>query len=171
MLIVQSFTSIILASFADLIRRHPSVIYFLTMIAGAAGNAGGQSVVLAVRSIALGKPNPIKQEIKVGFVLAACSGITSLLRTLIQGVTFVDSLAIALSVCAVVFSAVIVGTTLPRLFFKKGIDPAHSVAATGVITDTISATVTCVVSLIVIDVFGGGGGSAGQTASHDHNLL
>lgn len=43
----QSFTQ------RFLIKSHPTVIYFLTMLVGAGGNAGGQSTVLVVRRLAL----------------------------------------------------------------------------------------------------------------------
>lgn len=45
----QSSSSVILERFDPLIRAHPVVIYFLTMLVGAGGNAGGQSTVLVVR--------------------------------------------------------------------------------------------------------------------------
>ncbi len=48
LLILQSFSSIILSHFHTLIETHESIIFFLTMLVGAGGNAGGQSVVMAV---------------------------------------------------------------------------------------------------------------------------
>ncbi len=71
LLILQSFSSIILSHFHTLIETHESIIFFLTMLVGAGGNAGGQSVVMAVRGISLGRTMPMKEEIKTGFFLAS----------------------------------------------------------------------------------------------------
>ena len=53
LLFIQSISSFILKDYDDLLKEHRSIMYFLTMLVGAGGNAGGQSAVLAVRSIAL----------------------------------------------------------------------------------------------------------------------
>ena len=154
LLILQSFSSLILERFSDLIASHQSIMFFITMILGAGGNAAGQSVVLAVRSIALNQPNPVRHEVKVGFILAAACAATAFVRTIMQLVGFVDALAISVSMGVAVFTAVCIGTMLPRLFVRAGIDPAHSAAATMVCCDITGISITCVISLLIISLLG-----------------
>lgn len=45
LLFLQSTSSFILKGFQSLIEKHPSIVFFLTMLVGAGGNAGSQSVV------------------------------------------------------------------------------------------------------------------------------
>ncbi|KAH0483386.1 MAG: uncharacterized protein KVP18_004098 [Porospora cf. gigantea A] len=54
LLLFQSVSSFILRRFEGMIQHHTAVVLFLTMLVGAGGNAGGQSVVLGVRGLALG---------------------------------------------------------------------------------------------------------------------
>ena len=39
LLVVQSFSSIILSSYENLLNQHPAIVFFLTMLIGAGGNA------------------------------------------------------------------------------------------------------------------------------------
>lgn len=45
LLVFQSCSSFILSSNQDLISDHPSIVFFLTMLVGAGGNAGNQAAV------------------------------------------------------------------------------------------------------------------------------
>lgn len=54
LLAVQSASSFILAGNEALIQRHPAIVYFLTMLVGAGGNAGNQSAVRVIRGLATG---------------------------------------------------------------------------------------------------------------------
>lgn len=58
LLIFQSCSSFILAANSELIAAHPAIIYFLTMLVGAGGNAGNQAAVRVIRAIAVGSINP-----------------------------------------------------------------------------------------------------------------
>mmetsp|Transcript_20819 Transcript_20819/g.46946 ORF Transcript_20819/g.46946 Transcript_20819/m.46946 type:complete len:162 (-) Transcript_20819:134-619(-) len=57
LLFFQSMSSFILAGNDVLIRNHPTIVYFLTMLVGAGGNAGNQSAVRIIRGIATGHVN------------------------------------------------------------------------------------------------------------------
>ena len=54
LLIFQSLSSYILRFNEALLQTHPAIVYFLTMLVGAGGNAGNQATVRAIRGIALG---------------------------------------------------------------------------------------------------------------------
>ena len=54
LLILQSCSSFILANYEKLLSEHQALIYFLTMLVGAGGNAGNQACVKIVRELAIG---------------------------------------------------------------------------------------------------------------------
>jgi len=138
LLIFQSTSSFILRLFQDLIHSHPSIVFFLTMLVGAGGNAGGQSVVLAVRKLALNQPMDNGKQLFMAGKLALTLSIATAIRTGIQQITsFWSSVSLSISMFCIVYSAVCVGTFLPQIFQRLGIDPAHASAAIQVCMDVI----------------------------------
>ena len=57
LLVFQSCSSFILSANEELLRNHPSIVYFLTMLVGAGGNAGNQAAVRVIRGLAVGALN------------------------------------------------------------------------------------------------------------------
>ena len=55
LLVFQSCSSFILAHFEQLLQKHSVVVFFLTMLVGAGGNAGNQAAVLVIRGLATGE--------------------------------------------------------------------------------------------------------------------
>ena len=62
LLIAQSCSSFILADNQDLLATHPTVIFFLTMLVGAGGNAGNQASVRLIRGLATGEVNGSREQ-------------------------------------------------------------------------------------------------------------
>ncbi|CAJ1452372.1 unnamed protein product [Effrenium voratum] len=133
LLLCQSSSSFILQRFEFLIKSHPTVIYFLTMLVGAGGNAGGQSTVLVVRRLALaGKRNSLSfhrivgSEILVGAKLAIVLFAAAFLRCAIFKVFGAECIAICLSMFVIVFTSTALGAALPLFLSHLGLDPAHA---------------------------------------------
>mmetsp|Transcript_132567 Transcript_132567/g.296422 ORF Transcript_132567/g.296422 Transcript_132567/m.296422 type:complete len:315 (+) Transcript_132567:67-1011(+) len=165
LLLCQSTSSVILEHFQFLIRSHPIVIYFLTMLVGAGGNAGSQSTVLVVRQLALaaaggknrGASEPrlslrriVGAEVWVGARLAVVLFLASFVRCIAFQVRGVECLAICLSMFAIVFTSTAIGAALPLLLNRYEVDPAHAGATIQVIMDISGVTLTCVVSCLVL---------------------
>lgn len=160
LLMFQSTSSIILSHFEMLVKTHPVIIYFLTMLVGAGGNAGGQSTVLVVRKLALlavkggtGEVTMGKivcQELSVGARLAILLCAASFVRCLAFQVLGLECLAICLSMLAIVASSCLVGAALPVMLDRLGMDPAHAGATIQVVMDISGVTVTCLVSCFVL---------------------
>lgn len=186
LLMCQSTSSVILEHFDMLLRTHPVVIYFLTMLVGAGGNAGGQSTVLVVRKLALvaaqsckrGGASPqnrlsmrriVTAEISVGARLALVLFVAAFFRCQAFQVRGQECLAICLSMLVIVFNSTIIGAALPLLLHRLRIDPAHAGATIQVIMDISGVTLTCVVSCLVLGlpVFGGPLSARNATALHN----
>ena len=61
LLICQSGSSFILEGNEALIQSHPVIVYFMTMLVGAGGNAGNQASVRIIRGLATGEVNPVSE--------------------------------------------------------------------------------------------------------------
>ncbi|CAJ1384985.1 unnamed protein product [Effrenium voratum] len=157
LLLCQSSSSFILQRFEFLIKSHPTVIYFLTMLVGAGGNAGGQSTVLVVRRLALaGKRNSLSfhrivgSEILVGAKLAIVLFAAAFLRCAIFKVFGAECIAICLSMFVIVFTSTALGAALPLFLSHLGLDPAHAGATIQVVMDVSGVALTCVISSAVL---------------------
>ena len=49
----------LLASYEDVLKQHSVVVFFLTMLVGAGGNAGNQAAVRVIRGLAVGAVVPL----------------------------------------------------------------------------------------------------------------
>lgn len=166
LLMCQSTSSVILEHFEALIRSHPVVIYFLTMLVGAGGNAGSQSTVLVVRQLAIAAARGeqhngdrwgeiqriLSTEVFVGARLAVVLFAASFLRCIIFQVHGVECLAICLSMLCIVFTSTLLGAALPLVLNRFGFDPAHAGAAIQVMMDISGVTITCIISCAVLGV-------------------
>ena len=152
LMVFQSLSSFILKRFESMLAQHHNVIFFLTMLVGAGGNAGGQSVVLVVRAIALGQPIPVWHQCFVGLMLACLVTMVGFARLLMQGVQVVTATALCLSLFTIVFSSVMIGTGLPFGLKAIGVDPAHASAAIQVTMDIFGIILTCFCCELVFTV-------------------
>jgi len=166
--IANTITAGIVASFTNVIERVAILASFLTMLADNSGNIGSQISSLIIRGLALGEftislsdfLKILRKEvltillmiitlIPVGFTISftiTYLATTSLTRSLIVGL--IVSIALAISS----ITSDLIGSILPLILGKLGIDPAS--ASSPLITtigDIISAFIYFIVALSFID--------------------
>jgi Mg/Co/Ni transporter MgtE len=150
LLIFQSCSSFILASFEALLKRHSVVVFFLTMLVGAGGNAGNQAAVLVIRGLATGE---ITARSYARYVLGECQmSLAIAVPMVVAGYCRVksvgghserDALAISASLLSIVVSSVVIGSLLPLALHRLRVDPAHAGATIQVIMDLAGVIITC----------------------------
>jgi magnesium transporter len=120
----------ILGGFEGSLGRNPVLALFIPLIGGTGGNVGIQSSALVVQGLANGTldiKNSLQQVFKEAGVAIINSSIISLL-VFLYNLFFLDSmaitLAVSLSLLAVVIFASIFGTIVPLTLEKFKIDPA-----------------------------------------------
>jgi len=150
LMLVQSLSAELLESFKVLLRDHPNIIFFLTMLVGAGGNSGAQSAVLAVRQIALKQNVRLSSALLMGFKLASILAIVAALRCLLW-MSWIESWTIAIALWIIVVFAVLIGTALPLLLDRFKIDPAHSIATIQVLMDIFGVCITCFMGVLFLD--------------------
>ena len=164
LMLSATFTTMILNSFEDALAVQAVLIGFIPIIMGTGGNSGAQSSTAIIRSLSLGDTEP-KDTLKViwkewrgallcGLTLAAVNFAKMLLvDNLLLGNPDVDytiALIVSLAIVFTVMFAKVVGSFLPMLAEKIGLDPA--VVATPLIT-TISDAVSLLIYLEIAKVF------------------
>lgn len=136
-------SSTIVGHFKFIIDYNTTLTLFTPVLAGMGGNVGTQSSTITVRSIATGQIygdeiwKTIIQETGVGLSVGLiCSAIMLVSVTLLQGDPIL-SLIVGLGMFANIMTAALLGTLVPLIFRRIGIDPA--VASAPFITTTIDA--------------------------------
>lgn len=144
LMISATFTGRIIASFEDALSRYVVLTAFIPMLMDTGGNAGGQASAIIIRGLSLDEIEfkdwlsvvwkEIRTAVLCGLTLAVCNFIKIMLVERVE-------LSVALVVCITLFMAVIVakivGSTLPMLAKKIGMDPA--VMASPFITTIVDA--------------------------------
>lgn len=152
LLLIQSLSAEVLESFKVLLRDHPNIVYFLTMLVGAGGNSGAQSAVLAVRQMALRQKVWLSEQLVTGCGLATIIACVGFVRCATLGqMLWKESLAIAIALGVIVIFAVLIGTALPLILDRLKIDPAHSIATIQVLMDIFGVCITCFVGVLLLD--------------------
>ena len=129
LLVLQSFSTMILSNNQHILEKHPTVIYFLTALVGAGGNAGNQASVRVIRGLALKTltAHTVKdffiREAGMAFLLALCLGCVGFLRAMLSPCTGSELVAVVVSLMSIVFISVFVGAMLPLLLHAVKVDP------------------------------------------------
>lgn len=159
LLFLQSCSSFIIAANEPFLEAHMVLVQFLTMLVGAGGNAGNQAAVGVIRALAVGTVNDrrtatdfLRREARMGLSLAGLIGMTGFVRAYLFRTPWGETLAITASVTLIVFISVALGSTLPLLMRRVGIDPAHSSTSIQVIMDILGVLITVSVSSLVLSL-------------------
>ena len=120
----------IIDGFGTILYDFPNLFLFVPLIQATAGNVGVQSSAIVVQGLANDtlKGNIVGRLIKET-ALALINGLSIAVFVLIFShlffnTTYLESISIGLAVVVVILIAALVGTFVPMLLDKKGIDPA-----------------------------------------------
>ena len=126
------FSGAAISHFENVIQSMVSLVFFLPLLIGSAGNAGSQSATLMIRALAVGDVevkdwyNLIWKELLVSFLLgitmaAAVSIVASFRAPEIIIVLFITMVLIVMTGC-------LIGLLLPFIFTRFKLDPATASA-------------------------------------------
>jgi Mg/Co/Ni transporter MgtE len=154
LLLLQSLSQFILEMYETLISKHVIIPLFLTMLVGAGGNAGNQATVRAITGLASGEFSPhdyvrlLVKESMVGVINATLLAGIGFARVYYFYGThdmFYSTVAITLSLFAIVVISAILGCTLPFLIGGLGFDREHAAPVIQVTMDIVGVFVTCAI--------------------------
>ena len=156
LMLSATFTSMILTKFEDMLAVQAGLVAFIPMLMGTGGNSGAQASTAVIRSLSLGDTEP-KDAFRVmwkewrvaaicGLTLAAVNFVKMLLLDGVllhnDSVTIAVAATVSVSIVFIVMFAKVVGSMLPIIAEKVGVDPA-------VMANPLISTVTDAVSLLI----------------------
>jgi magnesium transporter len=129
----EFFTQTALRYYDPVFEAIKGAAYYVPLLISTGGNSGSQSSTLVIRGLAVGEIKPkdwwriVIRELGMGLVLGAGLGIIAFGRVLMykdQHVNF--ALTVGLTLIGIVTTGCTVGSMLPLLLKRAGIDPATS---------------------------------------------
>jgi len=156
LMLSATFTSMILTSFEDMLAVQAGLVAFIPMLMGTGGNSGAQASTAVIRSLSLGDTEPkdafrvMWKEWRVSFLCGLSLALVNFVKMLLLDgmvlhndvITVAVAATVSLSILFIVMFAKVVGSTLPILAEKIGVDPA-------VMANPLISTVTDAVSLLI----------------------
>lgn len=147
-LVITIFGGLVSASvvsrFQGTIDANSALAMFMPLLAGMGGNVGTQSSTITVRSIAMGYVEGSEAirtfmlEVATGFCVGlVCSLIVGAAAVLTNG-SLLISLIVGIAMFSNILTAAAIGTLVPMVFKKLGVDPA--VASAPFISTTVDIT-------------------------------
>ena len=145
----------ILATFEDAMSAVIALVIYMPMLMGTGGNSGSQSSTLVIRGMATGEielKDFIKvmwKEIRVGVVVGICLSILNYFR-----IVYLDhnpplvAITVCVSMILIVIIAKLIGSMLPMVAKKIGIDPA-------LMAGPMMASITDMISLCTYFIMAG----------------
>ncbi|PSL00811.1 magnesium transporter [Murinocardiopsis flavida] len=143
LIVASTLTINVTQGFEGSLEKVTALALFMPMLIGTGGNVGSQSATAIVRALAVGEvrmrdlPGVAWKESRVGFLLGMMLALVAMtIASLLVGVAV--AAAVALSVIAICTWAAIIGSTMPLLARKVGVDPA--VVSAPMVSTLVDAT-------------------------------
>jgi magnesium transporter len=133
--IAQLLTATVIRKNQDILEATVELVIFIPLIIASGGNAGSQSASLIIRAMAVGELRPrdwakvLSRELLIGLSLGITLGLMGFARGWFAGETVAPAAiatAVGASVLAIVTLSTIIGSLLPLLIRRVGLDPAVS---------------------------------------------
>ena len=121
----------IMQGFEEALTQYPILFFFTPLIAAMAGNVGVQSSAIIVQGLANDNVkgslfNRLIKEVGLALINGLALGLLVILFGTIVGQDQLVSITIAVSMLSVIIVAALVGTFVPIVLDKRGIDPARA---------------------------------------------
>jgi magnesium transporter len=119
----------IMQGFEEALERFPILFFFTPLIAAMAGNVGVQSSAIIVQGLANDNVkgslfNRLLKEVGLALINGSTLGLLVIIFGYIAGLDQLVGVTIAVSMLSVIIVAALVGTFVPIILDKRGIDPA-----------------------------------------------
>lgn len=145
--------------FENTISKYVSLIFFLPLLIGSAGNAGAQSSTLIIRSLSIGDVKKsdwlfmLGKEILISAALGLTMSLTVSLLAIFRGGLKI-ALVVSLSMILVVIIGSLIGLCLPFLFVKLKKDPTtSSVPLVASICDISGTSIYLFLATVILSKF------------------
>ncbi len=128
--VTETLTGSVLRHFQTQLDAVVALAFFVPLLIGTGGNAGTQTTSTIIRALAVGEIEPrdllrvFWHEVRTGALLGLAMALVAFIRALTWGTTPNLALAVATAIMIIVIWANSLGSLLPLIAYKLGIDPA-----------------------------------------------
>jgi magnesium transporter len=142
--VAGTLTGTVLRHFQDELAAVVALSFFIPLLIGTGGNAGSQTVMTIIRSLALGEirsrdlTRVLLREAATGLMVGLMVGLAAFLQARLTGAHVALSAAVALTMVAICVWSTTVAATVPIVAQRVGIDPA--VLSAPLITTLVDTT-------------------------------
>jgi magnesium transporter len=147
-------TASVIDGYNYLVAETSILAVFISLITGTAGNAGTQSLAVAVRRIALKEKKTLFKslivEILIGLMIGIIAGVTIFLVILVWKHNLLLGIAVGLAMGVAILVANVAGAFIPMIMDKIGVDPA---VASGPFISTLSDLTSVIIYFNVAKLF------------------
>ncbi|MGR3741497.1 magnesium transporter [Companilactobacillus sp. DQM5] len=156
LLFLGMITATLINHFEDLLSQASILAVFITLITGTAGNAGTQSLAVAVRRLAIindddfGLGSVILRELVTGIATGMVTGLTIWIVVGFWQHSFILGFVIGLAMMVAITVANLAGTLIPLIMDKLGFDPA---VASGPFISTLSDLTSVLIYFNIANLF------------------
>ena len=148
LMLSATFTGAIITHYEEAVGTWTILTAFMPMLMGTGGNAGSQSSIAVIRSLSLGEIElrdiwrVLFKELRVSLICGVVMGVATFIKVLVIDLRLDPSqilvaVVVSISLVLTVILAKIIGTVLPILAKRIGLDPA--VMASPFITTIVDA--------------------------------
>lgn len=143
LIVAASLTVNVLSAFEDTLAQVVTLSMFIPLLIGTGGNSGSQAATVVTRALAVDEvrvrdlPRVVWREVRVGFLLGAMLSVVGFFPVWL----FFDidiAIVISVTLLAICTWATVVGSSLPLLADRVGIDPA--VVSAPLVSTLVDAT-------------------------------
>jgi len=155
LLLAQSVSSVIINHHQGLLAGF--LVMFITMLISTGGNASSQTSAVIIQGMASGEINEynafrfFKREFSLAIAMALILGITAFGRVYFTSSNLWGSFAVSVSLACIVVVSMSIGSIIPVLFKRYGIDPAYAAGPVlATLMDILGLLIFCNVSKLFI---------------------
>ncbi|USQ69380.1 magnesium transporter [Companilactobacillus allii] len=156
LLLLSMITATLINHYENLLAEASILAVFISTITGTAGNAGTQSLAVAVRRLAVEEIDRheffklIVKELLTGFITGVVTGISVTVLVGVWKHNFILGMVIGLAMCAAITVANLAGSLIPMLMSSFGFDPA---VASGPFISTLSDLTSVLIYFSIAGMF------------------
>jgi magnesium transporter len=132
-LLIESGSATVITHFDDVIRQTIAAASFMPLLSGVTGSVATQSTCIILRGSGLSQINwkafrrHLLHEAKVGMMLGlTCGMVTGIVGSLFNQDQHNLGLVVGISLFVTMTVGVLIGTSMPFLFERLGVEPAHA---------------------------------------------
>jgi magnesium transporter len=126
------FTTTTMEAFGPVLRAMTHLAFYIPLLISAGGNSGSQSATMIIRGLAVGEIHSTDwwkvalRETMQGLLLGTMLALAGVLRALLGGDGLGMSFLVGSTIVAIVIMGCLVGSMMPLLLHRIGVDPATS---------------------------------------------